>query len=185
MTERPGQERHELVVGEPMSLSLAIDHGQFVAVDRGVNVDVDAYSPEATEIGLAAWSGGVAVFCGSHWTDETSVEVTLLHESPDVDVSKFDRVAIGGLECKTGEILVSAPEETGFRESVLRLPRGTYSLLVCGAGFDTSDDHGDDGADRYSLWLWPTAEVPGPRSLARARVASRSAPRGNGATSVE
>ena len=119
--------------------------------------DPDAYTAEAQAAGLVAYDGGVAVLCDSHWTEATEVTVTRVPQEPDLDLSAVDRAVTALIRCPSGELHVVAPQETGFGERVLRLPPGEYELLVCGDRFGTGDKYGDDGDDRYAIWLWPAS----------------------------
>jgi hypothetical protein len=55
----------------------------------------------------------------------------------------------------SGAVGVLGPESTGIDETVVTLPSGEYSLLVCGYDFGTTNEYGDDGDDSYAVWLWP------------------------------
>jgi hypothetical protein len=164
MASAPG-DRHDLEVGEPVTLSIAVDHGQFIILDGQSEIDTDEYGQEASAAGLAQWSGGIAVFCDSHWTGGTTVVVTRVNDEPSLELAAFDHVVLAGLSCATGRLHVFAPEETGVAERVLSLPAGSYAVLVCGDRFGKGDEYGDNGEDRYSVWLWPSGAPPERRVL--------------------
>lgn len=148
MTER-------LTTGAEVQLTVNVDHGQFIACDAGAMLDIDSYSEHATRDGLALWSdgSGMTVFTASHWTS-TVVTVALSSTRPTVDDAAWDHIVEGGLILRNG-LRIYGPEDTGVDERSISLPPGTFSLLVCGRDFDSTDDHGDDGSDSYALFLWP------------------------------
>jgi len=128
-------------------------------------VDVDAYTAAAQAIGLAQFDRGIVIFTDSNWTSETPLRVRLTEAQPNVSLGEHEHVVMGGIECPTGELRIFSPEETGANERTLTLPPGLYGVIACGDGFGQADEHGDDGADRYELWLWPTEELPDAKSL--------------------
>jgi hypothetical protein len=160
-----------LELGGQIDLSLSVDHGQFAVVDRDAIIDVDAYTDEAVAARLAQFDGGIVVFTDSAWTTSTPLRVRLTERRPDVDVAAYDLVVSGGVACATGELRIFSPEETGINERSLAVPAGGYGVMACGAGFGQTNEHGDDGADRYELWLWPTNDLPKPESLTPGRSA--------------
>jgi len=157
----------KLLTDQQHRLAIAIDHGQFLMIDRDSEVDPDAYNERAQHDGVAGWTGGVAVFCDSHWTVFTPLVVTLVDEHPTPDLASFDHVAIAGLSCPSGELRVFSPEETGVNERGLSIPPGNYGLMICGDGFGTGDEYGDNGQDAYTLTLWPCDSPPAPCVLKR------------------
>jgi hypothetical protein len=163
------ESRYELRVNCPVTLSVAVDHSQFLVLDRDSEIDVDAYDATAHANGLASWPGGVAVFCDSHWTEATTVVMGLVETQPAVELSAFDHVAVSGLSCPSGELVLCAPEETGIMERHVSIPAGNYGLLACGDQFGNVDDYGDNGNDTYSLMLWPCNELPATRVLKNGR----------------
>jgi hypothetical protein len=163
------ESRYELRVNCPVTLSVAVDHSQFLVRDRDSEIDVDAYDTTAHTNGLASWPGGVAVFCDSHWTEATTVVISLLETQPAVELSALDRIAIAGLSCPSGELVIYAPEETGITERRVSLPAGKYGLLVCGDQFGNGDQYGDNGNDTYNLMVWPCTELPATRALKNGR----------------
>jgi hypothetical protein len=46
------------------------------------------------------------------------------------------------------------PREARTQGGRVVVPSGTYSVIVSGTGFETTNDHGDEGADTYALHLW-------------------------------
>jgi hypothetical protein len=154
-----------LVPGSEVTFSLALDHGQFIVQDREADLDVDAYTAEAQAIGLASFNGGVVVVTDSHWTSSTELRISLATHRPSIDLTAHDRVVRAAIECKSGEFQIYSPEETGSNERSLTLPAGNYGLIVCGDGFGHANEHGDDGADRYEIFLWPDEELREPQLL--------------------
>lgn len=152
-----------LCEGDSADLRVRIDHGQFILCDLDSELDVDAYHEKAQAVGFAAWRGGLSVFTESLWTEST-VRVQLLGERPILDLGPLDHVAEGGIICATGELRAYGPEDTGISEAVVRLPPGSYSVIVAGEGFATTDEFGDNGDDRYTVFLWP-GDALGPRVL--------------------
>lgn len=146
----------QLTPGEPVTVSVSIDHGQFLVEDRDSQIDTSSYTPEAFQRGLASWPGGVAVFGDAQWTESTRVTVTLEEADPGIDEAAFDRVTRTELSCLSGELRIYAPEGTGVEEAALRLPPGDYFLLVCRERTSPADEYGEFPDDTYELWLWPS-----------------------------
>jgi hypothetical protein len=159
---------HDLSRASAVTISVHLDHHQFLLMDRDSEPDEAAYDdPAATLDGLAAWDGGVAVFCESGWTTGTTVVVSLAQSEPAVDLDAFEHVVLAGLTCRSGVLRLLAPEETGAHERRLHLPPGRYGLLVCGDEFGSRAENGDNGTDRYWLTLWPSAGSTRRRALKR------------------
>jgi hypothetical protein len=94
------------------------------------------------------------VFTASNWTN-TIVTVGLSTARPEIDLGLYDHAVEGGMRVSAGAIHLYGPESTAVDETIVTIPAGTYSLMVCGSGFGTADEHGDDGNDQYRIWLWP------------------------------
>lgn len=157
---------HDLSLQSPVTLKVHVDHREFFVMDRDSVADEAVYAdPTAFSDGLASWRDGVAVFCESGWTTDTTVLVALVATEPTVDLDAFDHVAVAGFDCPSGVLRVFAPEETGAHERCLRLPAGRYGLMVCGDQFGSRDEHGDHGTDRYALTLWPSDVLIARRGL--------------------
>lgn len=143
-------------MGSEVTVPVGIDHGQFIACDPDAELDIDAYNDVAQRQGLAMWRGnrGITVFSASHWT-ETEVTVRLSSDRPLVAEEEWDHVVEGGLVLTSGRLHVYGPEDTGANEASISLQPDTYSLIVCGRDFDSTNEYGDDGSDTYTLLLWP------------------------------
>jgi hypothetical protein len=128
----------------------------FIVCDPHAALDIDSYGARASREGLALWSGhgGVTVFTASRWT-EADVAVALSAERPAVSEAEWDHVVEGGLVIQSGRLHLYGPEDTGITEAVHDVPPDTYSLIVCGRDFDSTNAPGDDGSDSYALLLWP------------------------------
>jgi hypothetical protein len=147
---------YALEPGGDVTVPVTVDHGQLIACDPEAELDIDSYGPEATRQGVALWGagGGITVFTASHWTD-TLVTVALHHARPRIDVDECDHVAEAGLSIRSGRLHLYGPEDTNLNEASVLVPTGTYSVIVSGKGFDTTNEYGDEGADTYALHLWP------------------------------
>ncbi len=145
-----------LKMGSEVTVPVGIDHGQFIACDRGAQLDVDSYDELAQRQGIATWSGnrGITVFAASNWT-KTNITVRLSIGRPAVAEDEWDHVVEGGLIVSSGWLHIYGPEDTGTSEASIRLPTDSYSLIVGGRGFDTTNEYGDEGSDTYALLLWP------------------------------
>lgn len=148
-------EPQELAPGQRVTLTVAIDHGQFLVEDRDSQIDTASYTPEAFQRGLASWEGGVAIFGDAQWTEATQLTAVLAESDPGIDEAAFDRVTRAALSCPSGELRIYAPEGTGVEEAALLIPAGDYSLLVCRERTAPADEHGQFPGDSYELWLWP------------------------------
>ena len=138
-----------------VAVPVRIDHGQFIACDPDARLDIDSYGGSAQRQGLAMWggNGGITVFTASHWT-ETEVRVRLLSERPAITETEWDHLVEGGLIIRSGRLHIYGPEDTGTNEAPITLPSGSYSLMVCGRRFDSTNEYGDEGNDTYTLALW-------------------------------
>ncbi len=168
MTDDADTPATRLYPGVPVEFSLALDHGQFFVLDRGSEIDIDAYDADSQTIGLAQFSGAIVVFTESHWSTNTRLDVNLVDEPPTLEPSPYDHVVLAGIACPSGELRIFSPEETGAGERAVSLTPGTYGVILRGAEFGRADEYGDHGADRYELWLWPTADSPPARPQERA-----------------
>ena len=139
-----------------VEVAVRIDHGQLIVCDPAAELDIDSYGDPAQRQGLAQWRGnrGVTVFTASNWT-ETHVKVRLSSERPTVVVDEWDHVVEGGLIVSSGQLHLYGPEDTGANEAAINLPSGSYSLIVCGRNFESTNEYGDEGSDAYTLLLWP------------------------------
>ena len=156
---------HDLRPGGEITVPVRIDHAQFIVCDPAARLDLDSYTEQASRQGIAAWGdgGGLTVFTASRWTD-TRVTVALHGAEPETDLGSWDHVVEAGIAIGSGRLHLYGPEDTNVNEAATAVPAGTYSLVVCGRGFDTTNAHGDDGTDEYALHLWP-----GPRLDVRVR----------------
>lgn len=145
-----------LTMSSEVVVPVAIDHGQFIACDPQADLDIDSYGEDATRQGLAAWSGngGVTVFTASHWTN-TEVVVGLSPGRPTIAEDTWEHLVEGGLIITSGRLHIYGPEDTGVNEASISLPSDSYSLIVCGRAFDSTNEYGDAGSDSYALLLWP------------------------------
>jgi hypothetical protein len=148
--------QYTLETGAQVTVPIEIDHGQFIACDPVVELDIESYGDEALRAGIAVWSGGggVTVFTASHWTS-TTVTVALAPERPPVAADEWDHVVEAGLIVQSGRLHLYGPEDTGANEATIAVPPGTYSLIACGRDFDSTNDYDAEGSDSYSLILWP------------------------------
>jgi hypothetical protein len=139
-----------------VTVPISVDHGQFIVCDPAAELDIDSYGPKATRQGVALWGagGGLTVFTASHWT-ATHVILALHDEKPRIDVDECDHVVEAGLSVRSGRLQLYGPEDTNLNEASVVVPSGTYSVIVSGKGFDTTNEYGDEGADTYALHLWP------------------------------
>jgi hypothetical protein len=146
---------YALQPGGEVTVPVAVDHGQFIVRDCDAKLDIDSYGAEATRQGVAVWGAadGITVFTASGWTD-TRVTVALHDETPRIDVNESDHVVQAGLSIRSGRLQLHGPEDTESNEASVVVPSGTYSVIVSGTGFETTNDHGDEGADTYALHLW-------------------------------
>jgi hypothetical protein len=145
-----------LTMGSDATVPVRVDHGQFIACDPAAELDIDSYGETASREGLAMWAGngGITVFAASHWTD-TKLTVRLVPERPSFAEHEWDHLVEGGLVIKSGRLQVYGPEDSGINEASISLPSDSYSLVVCGRDFDSTNEHGDEGHDHYMLVLWP------------------------------
>jgi hypothetical protein len=148
--------RTKLMMGSGVAVAVRIDHGQFIACDPDAPIDIDSYDESASRDGLAMWgrNGGITVFSASHWTT-TEVTVSLVRERPIITEDEWDHVVEGGLIIRSGRLHLYGPDDTGTNEASISMPPGSYSLIVCGRGFDSTHEYDDEGADSYTLLLWP------------------------------
>jgi hypothetical protein len=148
--------RPELSMGLEVTVAVTIDHGQFIACDPEAKLDIDSYSERAMRQGLAMWgrNGGVTIFTASHWTD-TDVTVSLSPGRPTIKDAQWDHIVEGGLVVTSGSLHLYGPEDTGTNEASIAVAPRTYSLIVCGRDFDSTNEYGDEGDDCYALLLWP------------------------------
>jgi len=165
MNEPAGSRGEALEIGAPVDLSLSLDHGQFVVLDRDSVVDVDAYDDGSQATGIVQFDGGVVVFTDSHWSSQTPLRVNLGNEPPALDLAAVQHVVVSGIKCTSGELRILSPEETGANERTLILQAGSFGLLACGSGFGHANGSGDNGSDRYELWLWPVRHLPSRRCI--------------------
>lgn len=157
--------------GGDADLPVAVDHGQFIVCDCDSGVCVDAYDDAAQRAGVAAWGDGLAVFTASSWTD-TTVRLSLRRERPVIDLGAWDRVVETGICIRGGALDVYGPESARRNWAHVGIPSDSYSLAVCGIGFDTTDEYGAAGSDTYTIWLWP-GPVPPTRVLKDRRARAR------------
>ena len=146
----------ELEMGGELTVSVGIDHGQFIACDPARELDIDSYDDLAQRAGLAVWgnAGGLTVFTASHWTSST-VTVRLTLARPTVAAREWDHLVEAGLVLRSGRLNLYGPEDTNANESSVVVSPGTYSVIVSGKDFDATNQHGDEGTDTYALHLWP------------------------------
>jgi hypothetical protein len=145
-----------LTMGSEVRVRLGIDHGQFIARDSVSVLDIESYDDDAIQHGLAIWDSrrGITVFTASSWS-ESEVTLRLSAVRPVVTAEDWDHVVEGGLVIESGCLHVYGPEDTGTNEAMVNVPSDSYSLLVCGRAFDSTNEYGDDGRDTYALLLWP------------------------------
>ena len=148
-----------LEVGTETTVPVDIDHGQFIVSVPSAEVSVDSYDEAANRAGLAVWPGGCIVFTASHWT-RTTVTVALSADRPAIALDAWDHAVDPGIDVPDGQLRIFGPESTGVDESAVELPSGTYSALVCGAGFDTTNEYDAEGSDTYTLFMWPGPVLP-------------------------
>jgi hypothetical protein len=147
---------YKLEMGAQVTVPVGIDHGQFIACDPDAQLDIESYGDAAQRAGVAVWGnvGGVTVFTASRWTN-TTVTVRLTPDRPAVSSDEWDHVVEAGLIVRSGRLHLYGPEDTGVKEVSVAVPPGTYSLVVCGRDFGSTDEYDAEGNDTYALLLWP------------------------------
>jgi hypothetical protein len=163
----PGRRKQVDLSDGPTTVSLDVDHGQFVVrgTEKYAEEMVDAYTEQARLDGVAVWDRGLAVFCDSSWADGINVDLELHEGRPEVDATGWNRITEVGLTCDSDAIHLYGPEGSGADETTVVLPPGTYGVLVAARGFGTTNEHGDDGSDSYRLDFWPVESLPERRLL--------------------
>jgi hypothetical protein len=90
---------------------LALDHSQFAVLDRRATIDIDAYTADASAIGLAQFDGGIVVFTESNWTTETRLDVRLAERRPVVESSRPKKPAWASVDQPLGDAAVIVAQD--------------------------------------------------------------------------
>ena len=143
---------------------LFADYFQFYLQDDDVGVGIgdlsDAWTQEAVERLLAVAPGVVGLGTARKMT--VSVVIEVLDHEPDADFDQWEHVVEGGLELKTGRLVVAGC--TDYFPGAARLPvaAGKYRVRMSCRGLTTISANGLDGDDRYRVQLWAVGMLEPP-----------------------
>ena len=141
---------------------LFADYFQFYVQDDDEQLGnlADAWTDEAVNRMLAVANGVVGIGTVRNMTVPVTIEV--LDTEPVADLSAWEHVAEGGLEVKTGRLVVAGC--TDYFADAARIPvaAGTYRLRMSCRGLTTLSENGLEGDDQYRVQLWPSPTIPLP-----------------------
>jgi hypothetical protein len=120
----------------------------------------DAWTQEAVERLLAVAPGVVGIGTARNMTVPVVVEV--LGDEPAADFDAWEHVVEGGLELKSGRLVVAGC--TDYFPGAARLPlaAGTYRVRMSCRGLTTISANGLAGDDSYRVQLWAVATLEPP-----------------------
>jgi hypothetical protein len=148
---------------------LFADYSQFYLQDdeEGIGDLSEAWTPQASERLLAVAPGVVGIGTARNMTVPVVIEV--LEHEPDADFDQWEHVVEGGLELKSGRLVVAGC--TDYLPDAARVPvaAGKYRVRMCCRGLQTISANGLEGDDTYRVQLWAVAmlEPPAVRKQAK------------------
>jgi hypothetical protein len=143
---------------------LFADYFQFYLQDEDERIGIgdlsDAWTKEAAERLLAVAPGVVGIGTARNMTVPVVIEV--LDHEPEADFDEWEHVVEGGLELKSGRLVVAGC--TDYFPDAARLPvaAGTYRVRMSCRGFETISTNGLDGDDTYRVQLWAVERLEPP-----------------------
>ena len=135
----------------------------------------DLWTRESSRTRLVVATGLIAVRTARHMY--VPVEVEVLRDPPDEDLSRWDAVVESGILVPSGDLFVSSP--TFSSDEGIKVAPGCYLARVYYGGLGTVTS-GLEGEDHYKVALWPVFQYS-VRILKRWQPAKRRRPaRGQG-----
>ena len=134
------------------SVKVFTDYHQFYLWDKGMNpMAPEEYSQEDVERRIK--TGPHVVVVQPERDMDVRVEIEIHDSEPAYDAGAWDHIAEASLHLPTGQLEVH--ECTGGPVAEFKVERGWYRVCSFHGGFDTIAAVGTDGADYYSVVLWP------------------------------
>ena len=130
------------------------DYFQFVLMDVNSQDDFSViWTEEALNIMLAVAPS--AVYPGTLRNVDVSVEIEVLDQSPEIDLSAWDNAVEASINIPSGKLVVMGC--TGYLPDSPRISvsPGHYQLVSLAGGIDTIQTEWEPAEDLYRVYLWP------------------------------
>lgn len=134
--------------------SVFADYFQFVLMDENSQDDFSViWTEEALKRMLAV--APFSVCPGTLRNVNVDVEIEVLDQSPEIDLSAWDNAVEASISIPSGKLVVMGC--TGYLPDAPRieLEPGTYQLLSLAGGIETIQTEWEPAEDLYRVYLWP------------------------------
>ncbi len=129
------------------------DYHQFYLADTSRAEDLpSSWTDEDLSVRLLAGDGAIVVMTARNM--DVALVVELREHMPEVDVENADHVVIARLHT-AGEIVIAGLTDYLPEAARVRVPKGALGAMIVSTGLRTLSEHGLDGEDRYTVYLWP------------------------------
>jgi len=143
--------------------TLFADYFQFFVCDENNSQLPEDYSEENIRQRLIMAPHGAIVYAARN--ADLDVLVEWHDERPAPELADFDHVVETGFFTESGRLMLAGLTDYTETSARLQVPMGAIGLRVSMCGFETIDQAGLEGQDRYLLQLWPAKEIAGVQVL--------------------
>ncbi len=136
------------------SFTVFADYFQFVLMDENSQDDFSViWTEEALHRMLAV--APTAVCPGTLRNVDVSIEIEILGQAPEVELSAWDNAVEASINLPSGRLVVMGC--TGYLPDAPRISilPGTYQLLSLAGGIETIKNEWEPAEDIYRVLLWP------------------------------
>lgn len=143
--------------------TLFADYFQFFLCDENNSQLPEDYSEESIRQRLIMAPQAAIVHAARN--ADVDVLVEWHDERPAPELAAFDHVVEAGFFTDSGRLMLAGLMDYTETSDRLQVPVGPVGLRVSMSGFETIDQTGLEGQDRYLLQLWPAKEIVGVQVL--------------------
>lgn len=143
--------------------TLFADYFQFFLCDENNSQLPEDYSEESIRQRLIMAPHAAIVHAARN--ADVDVLVEWHDERPALELAAFDHVVEAGFSTDSGRLMLAGLMDYTETSARLQVPVGPVGLRVSMSGFETIDQTGLEGQDRYLLQLWPAKEIAGVQVL--------------------
>jgi hypothetical protein len=134
------------------------DYFQFLVMDAHAHWEdlADRWTEKAVNDMFIQGEGWIAI--GTARNMKVPVTVKTYAGEPELDPAEWDRIVLGSLFLRSGELVVTGLTDNEISGGRIQLDSGYYKLRALFAGLSSLSPDGLSGDDRYVIELWPVSQ---------------------------
>lgn len=133
--------------------TLFADYHQIVLQDEDAAEWPDDYSEAVLEARIMAAPSAIIIHTARNM--DVPVRVLLHADRPEIAVDEVDHAVECGLSVPSGRLVIAGLSHYLPDAGRLAVPAGALGMLTVFEGLGSLSENGLDGADRYTIHLWP------------------------------